>query len=57
MIMKCLFTKKMSSIQNMCWLCPRGCKGTKNYFHVPNKQGDQKFDHLCPQGVSFRGQG
>ena len=56
MIMKCLFTKKCPQYK-MCWLCPRGCKGTKNYFHVPNKQGDQKFDHLCPQGVSFRGQG
>ena len=26
------------------------------YFHMSNKQGDQKFDHPCPQGLSFCGQ-
>ena len=28
-----------------------------NYYYMPNKQGDQKFDHSCPQGHSFRDKG
>ena len=34
----------------MCLLLPRGSKGTKNYFPVPNKQGYQKFVHPSSQG-------
>ena len=38
----------------MCLLFSRG--GTResiNYSCMPDKQGDQKFDHSCPQGPSF----
>ena len=46
----------MSSVQNiMCLLFPTGYRGT-HYSHIPNKQGDQKFDHRYPQCLPFCGQ-
>ena len=45
----------MSSVQNiMCLLFPTGYRGT-HYSHIPNKQGDQKFDHRYPQCLPFCG--
>ena len=40
-------------VKNMVLLFLREHKGAKNYFPVPNKWGNQKFDHSRLQGVSF----
>ena len=41
----------------MCLLFPKGGTGEPKIAHMPNNEGDQKSDHLCPQDLSFCGRG
>ena len=40
----------------MCLLFPGVTGEPTNYSHMPYTPEDQKFDHLCLQGLSFCGQ-
>ena len=43
-----MFKKVCLHYKIMCLLFPRGCKGTKNYFPVPNKKGNGNSVNLVP---------
>ena len=49
--------KKCPQYKTLCvYYFQGGTREPINYSDMPNKQGDEKFDHPCPQGLSFRGQ-
>ena len=49
-----MLEKKCPQFETLCvYYSQWGTRKPINYCHVPNKQGDQKFDHPCPQGLSF----
>ena len=48
--------KNVVNTKHCVYYSQGGTRKPINYYHMPNIQENQKFDHSCPQGLSFCGQ-